>query len=375
MGNLSLPNVIMQFNLFGILYTTLNPAFWHQRLKQIENKIQRSIFRFIRYFTLVVAQSPTCTFRKKYCRTKMSYTAVEYTDMIITYGMAGKNARAAARLYAEQFPERERHPNHLVILRCIQRARETGVFVANRQTAGAPMQYGVNDEERVLGAVKDNPQISVHCLARMLGLSRNIVHRILRQNGLHPFHFPRVQQLLPRDREPRIYFCERFLVQCRRDDSFPDRILWTDEATFTPNGIFNRRNFLLWAEENPHVIREHAFQYRWAINVWAGITANEIIGPYFLPPRLNGEAYTNFLQSIACTFGKYSPPRKSATNFPARRGTCTFFATGTRIFKRALFGQVDGSKWPNHLAAAIARSKCIRLFCMGIYQRFGRTPA
>ncbi|EFN64309.1 hypothetical protein EAG_05368, partial [Camponotus floridanus] len=25
--------------------------------------------------------------------------------------------------------------------------------------------------------------------------------------------------------------------QCRRNLSYPDNILWTDEATFTPNGV------------------------------------------------------------------------------------------------------------------------------------------
>jgi len=84
-----------------------------------------------------------------------------------------------------------------------------------------------------------------------------------------------MQQLLLRDEEPRIYSCEgififhsflhlRFLVnnnfyinktrtgflaQCQRDASFPN-FLWTDEATFTPNGIFNSRNNLFWHDEN-----------------------------------------------------------------------------------------------------------------------------
>lgn len=73
-----------------------------------------------------------------------------------------------------------------------------------------------------------------------------------------------------------------FLAQCRRNDFFPDRILWSDEATFTPNGVFNSRNFLFWAEENPHAVRERVFQYRWAINVWAGIIADRIVSNKFI---------------------------------------------------------------------------------------------
>ncbi|XP_070522362.1 uncharacterized protein [Cardiocondyla obscurior] len=86
-----------------------------------------------------------------------------------------------------------------------------------------------------------------------------------------------------------------FLAQCRRN--FPARILWTDEALFTPNGIFNSKNFILWAHDNPRAVRQGAFQYRWALNVWAGVIADRVIGPYFFPARLNGEIYANFLQN------------------------------------------------------------------------------
>ncbi|KAL6418019.1 hypothetical protein ACFW04_012400 [Cataglyphis niger] len=78
----------------------------------------------------------------------------------------------------------------------------------------------------------------------------------------------------------------------------------------TPNDIFNSHNYLLWAEENLRAIRQHALQYRWMINIWAGIIANRIIGPYFLPPRLTGEVYTNFLEhQLPELLEDSSPPR------------------------------------------------------------------
>lgn len=140
------------------------------------------------------------------------YTSEEYADMIIAYGIAGENARAAARVYAERFPERERHPDKNTILRCIQRLRETGTVLLNRQNAGAPIHIRVNEEERILRAFEENPRNSVRRVSRMHGLSRNVVHRILRQNGLHPYHHQRVQQLFPRDQEQRIYFCEGIFI-------------------------------------------------------------------------------------------------------------------------------------------------------------------
>jgi len=58
------------------------------------------------------------------------------------------------------------------------------------------------------------------------------------------------------------------LALYQRDASFLNLILWTDEATFIPNGIFNSRNNLLWHDEDPCSIQQTVFQYRWSINVW-----------------------------------------------------------------------------------------------------------
>ncbi|KYN05955.1 hypothetical protein ALC62_03107 [Cyphomyrmex costatus] len=206
-----------------------------------------------------------------------SYTLQEYTDMIIMYGVAGECGFAAARLYAERFPARERHPDAHVILRCVRRFREMGSVLRTGQYAGVRVNIDVADEERILQAFEENPRSSIRGVARALGLSQYAVYITLRRNGQHPYHLQRVQQLLARDIEPRICFCEGLLAQCRRNVLFPDRILWTDEATFTPNGVFNSRNNLFWAEENPHIIRQGGFQYRWSINVWAGVVADRIV--------------------------------------------------------------------------------------------------
>jgi len=111
--------------------------------------------------------------------------------MIITYGMAGENARVAKRLYAERFPGRERHP---------------GV------NAGAPVRRRVIDEERILEEFEENPGTSVRRASNALNLSKYVVIRTLHENGLHPYHYRRVQQLLPRDQEQRVHFCEGIFI-------------------------------------------------------------------------------------------------------------------------------------------------------------------
>lgn len=139
-----------------------------------------------------------------------NFTASEYTDMIITYGMAGENGCAAERLYAERFPGRERHPSRHVILRCVQRLRETGSVCARRD-AMIPRIH-VHHQDIILREFRRNPGTSVRRASAALGCSRYLVHRTLRDSGMHPYHFQRVQQLLPRDEGPRIFFCEGIFV-------------------------------------------------------------------------------------------------------------------------------------------------------------------
>ncbi|CAH1374488.1 unnamed protein product [Tenebrio molitor] len=45
--------------------------------------------------------------------------------MILTFARCGNNAREAVRLYREQFPQRQSHPDHKTILKLIARGRET----------------------------------------------------------------------------------------------------------------------------------------------------------------------------------------------------------------------------------------------------------
>ncbi|EFN82461.1 hypothetical protein EAI_16291, partial [Harpegnathos saltator] len=78
---------------------------------------------------------------------------------------------------------------------------------------------------------------------------------------------------------------------------FPDNILWTDEATFKTAYLILAIIYVYWSDENPHVVREGGFQYRWSINVWAGIIGNQMIGPHFLPPCLTGRIYKQLLEN------------------------------------------------------------------------------
>lgn len=140
----------------------------------------------------------------------MLFTPEEYTDMIVAYGLAGENTRVAAQIYAERFPGRARLPTKNTILRVVQRLREKGCLVHN--TRNMPLRRRVQDEERILDMFNENPGTSVRHAARELNISAYAVHQTLCVNRLHPYHYRRVQQLLPRDFQQRINFCEGIAI-------------------------------------------------------------------------------------------------------------------------------------------------------------------
>jgi hypothetical protein len=79
---------------------------------------------------------------------------------------------------------------------------------------------------------------------------------------------------------------------------FLHNILWIDEACFTRDGAFNVHNSHLWARDNPHAIREHGYQVRFSVIVWAGIAVDIIVGPYLLLDRLTAQRYRDFLETV-----------------------------------------------------------------------------
>jgi hypothetical protein len=58
------------------------------------------------------------------------------------------------------------------------------------------------------------------------------------------------------DQDRRLEFCEWFFHTCDGNVSFPDLIVWSDEATFKLDSTVNRRNWVYRFHENPHVTEQ-----------------------------------------------------------------------------------------------------------------------
>lgn len=229
----------------------------------------------------------------------MDFTFNDYADMYMVFGFCNGNGDMAEREYRARYPNR-RHPTANVFRRLDQRARETGSFVPRNVNAGRPRQRRtVQLEEQILDAVQEDPSVSTRQLAATLNIPSNkTVHLVLKQNLLHPYHVTKVQPLYENDNIARLNFCNTILNTIRDNDGFLRRILWSDECMFTRDGVFNTHNIHHWADENPHEYREYGHQRRFSINVWLGIINHRVVGPIYLPNRLNADEYLNVLEQV-----------------------------------------------------------------------------
>lgn len=225
----------------------------------------------------------------------VNYTNAEMAAMHYVYGLADGNATEARRIYQERYPNRAL-PDSRTFSNIHRRLRETGSFKKGT-SEGRPLSVRTLEiEEAVLQEIEEHPETSTRKIARTLNICHQIVWRILVDFLLYPYHILRVQALLPRDFPQRVNFCQWYLQSIALNPQFESQILFTDEANFSRNAIQNFHNNHMWAEENPHTITETHFQHQFSVNVWAGIIGDYLIGPFFLPGRLDGRSYLHFLE-------------------------------------------------------------------------------
>ena len=134
----------------------------------------------------------------------------------------------------------------------VQHLRDHGTFKPQPHDRGCyRTQRILQAEEQILERVEEEPDIITRRLAAEVEVLQ-FIYRTLKEQGLHPYHVQKVQALEPADFPRRVIYCEWLLQQCRERPNFLNCILFTDEAEFTRNAVFNNHNTLIWSDENPY---------------------------------------------------------------------------------------------------------------------------
>ncbi|KAJ8889534.1 hypothetical protein PR048_009033 [Dryococelus australis] len=147
-----------------------------------------------------------------------------------------------------------------------QRLSDSGSLSANMRDTGLPRQVRTPQlEEEVLHAFEESPTSSTQKVNRQTGVDRRIVWDVFKYNELNPPLEQRAQTL-----SWAITHCD---------------LLFTEEAFFTREGMLNAHNSHFWAHDNPHTTFEHGAYERYVVD----IIGDNLIRPYILPPRLDGQ--------------------------------------------------------------------------------------
>jgi hypothetical protein len=80
------------------------------------------------------------------------------------------------------------------------------------------------------------------------------------------------------------------------DESYLNRIFFSDEATLHINGCVNRHNCRIWESQQPNEV----FQFVRGspkVNVWCGLTYDRVVGPFmFVENTITGDSYLDMLE-------------------------------------------------------------------------------
>jgi len=203
--------------------------------------------------------------------------------MVFVYGFCNENVRAACREYSLRFPNR-RVPDSRVFASVYNKLHKNGALPSRHISSERANEQNVDEIESILQSVERSPTTSTRRISTRIGVPHKRVWRTLRQHGLYLFQLQMVQRLEEEDEARRLDLC-RWVIANRRLIPF---MLFTDEASFTRDGINNTHNSHRWSDKNPHAIVERNSQHRFSVNAWCGAIDSELIGPAVLPNRLTG---------------------------------------------------------------------------------------
>jgi len=170
--------------------------------------------------------------------------------------------------------------------------RETGCLPSVAMQSEREVVPLINTRENILEMVQRSPRLSTRRTASRISVSCMQAWQTLHEEDLHSYHDHRVH-LEPGDPAQRMDFCHWITAH----PQLLSIILFTDEASFTRDGINNSRNLHTWSHDNPHETSITKFQRRFSVNVWCGLLGNKLIGPFVFDNNLTGNTYEVFLRN------------------------------------------------------------------------------
>lgn len=224
----------------------------------------------------------------------MDLTEKERSEIITLY-YGGNSIRQVRDFWAGTRPNRP-IPSVGFISNLVKRFQNTGRLLPSERGGRRRNENAENIEVVVLATSQQNPEMSSSSVSKSVGASKANVIRILHKHGYKSYKFQIHQELLPQDLETRNIFCETMLERANNDNNFIKRICFSDESSFTLNGEPNVQNTRVWSQNNPRGYLALRSQWPRKVNVWLGVLAHHVIGPFYIDGNLDGQKYLRLLE-------------------------------------------------------------------------------
>lgn len=189
------------------------------------------------------------------------------------------------------------------IHRTVKRFEVTGsVTDARHHNTGRPRSSRcAGNIQQIEEIIESTPQTSIR---KVLGNitnrpSKASVQRILKFDlKLIPYKMSVMQHLKDTDIEARL----RFADWVKLNDGLIKHVWFSDEAHFYLNGQINKQNCRFWGKEKPDIYLEKPLHGD-KVTVWAALSSDGIIGPFFYENEdgdtvtVNSERYIKLMKS------------------------------------------------------------------------------
>lgn len=228
-----------------------------------------------------------------------NYSNMEIFDLFVIHGECNRVVDRTCRQFNQKYrnlPQMTRRTFRRIKANFLEYGS-----TRSKEPRRKPVTADEINEINTLAYFHGNPQGSIQAAANDLGLTFSSIQRILKKHRMHNFSFKRVQMLYPNDYNCRVQFCEEMLIKTQEDANFLKKIIWTDEAKFSEEGVFNRQNLHHWSDQNPHVIRKTNVQRKFSFNVFCMILDN-MICYHIYDGNLNSVKYLEILQVVVGDF-------------------------------------------------------------------------
>lgn len=225
-------------------------------------------------------------------------TVAQKVFIVQCYGLGETISYAGvARMFRQKWPEAAVSEN--AVKNVIAKFVRTGSTLPMKKKRKSYSEVEDAATSLAMNSVREFPKMSLRRRSCRIGnISKSLLQRIYKHNKIHPFKPRFIHTLEENDEAKRLYFCLLIGEKMLQNRTFYHNIIFSDEATFTTNGVVSAQNSRYWAGENPNFRIHRRRQYSEKVNVWCAVSYNGVIGPYFFERNLNQHSYLEMLNTF-----------------------------------------------------------------------------